>query len=1210
MRLDFSRRCRRVPAVVAAAIVSLLSVAAASTDMPARSEPLIIAPASAGSLFTPIPAHDSGLAAVNRYDDPDMWGRRFDEFSGGAVGSGIAVGDFDHDGRPDLYVVHKTGPNHLYRPKAPFVFEDVTDRAGVGGGSGWNTSATFVDVDGDGWLDLYVCKLNAPNLYYRNNGDGTFTDRAAAAGIAVVAGSVSAVFEDYDHDGHLDCFLVTNLGDAARAPDGDRDFLFRNHGDGTFTDVTAAAGLVVAPERGHSATWWDADNDGWPDLHVANDFDAPDHLYHNNRDGTFTDIAGAALPHLPWFAMGADFADINNDGSFDLFVADMAGTTHLRRQTFSLGQHDAAALMERTSPPQYAQNALYLNDGTGRFLEIAQLAGVARTDWTWAPVFGDFDNDGWEDLFVTNGMVRDFSNADLIARQGQAASRAQAIALVKRSPALQEENLMFRNTGQLRFEDVTAAWGLRDVGVSFGAVAADLDGDGDLDLIYANYNGAVSLYRNDSQANRVAIELRAAGANRFAVGARLFATTTAGRQSRRLTLCRGALSSTLSEACFGLGTAEHLVRLEIDWPDGRVQTVENLAANRRYTFDEPSSPEPLSRAPAAAPVAPIFSDVTAHTGLGFVVRESPVDEFKDQPLLPMRRQSLGAGVACADVDGDGHTDIYFTGGNGQAGKLYLNRGDGTFAPDAQAQPWDEAGPGGTMAPLWIEAGGRRVPDLVVTNSGIGSPPGDPACGDRLYLNDGMGKFHAASANVWPGDPGPSSVVVAADFKHDGRLGLFVGGTYRSGRYPETSTSRLLENRDGGFFPVAPEFAPALATLGRVTAAIWSDVNNDGWPDLLVATEWGPIRLLLNQQGRGLEEATGAAGLATRTGWWNSIEAADVNNDGNMDYIVGNLGLNTPYQASPPAPVRLYYGDFDGSGQNQILEGYYEDGRLLPRRTRDVIVKAMPFLGRTYPTKAKFGAAALDEIAPLDEALALEANEFSSGVLINDGRGHFEFRELPRLAQVAPIFGLAAGDFDGDGVVDILLAQTFHGPQPGVVRFDGGRGLLLRGRGDGSFDPVPSADSGVDLPGEGRGLAVLDLDGDGWPDAVVTRIDAPAVALANRGEATGKNSCTIALTGRAGNLHAIGAVVTVLFRDGTKQRMELHAGAGYLSQSEPLVFFGYRDANPPERIEIRWPDGRVESLPWNRQTREIAGGCLPRQEPGSSPSRRSLIRLRE
>ncbi|MEO6995554.1 MAG: FG-GAP-like repeat-containing protein [Lacunisphaera sp.] len=1153
----------------------------------ARTDALVIAPASAGPLFTLIPAHDSGLEAVNRYDDPDMWGRRFDEFSGGAVGTGIAVGDFNHDGLPGLYVINKTGPNHLYRQKAPFVFEDVTARAGVGGGAGWNTSATFVDIDGDGWLDLYVCKLNAPNLYYHNNGDGTFTERAAAAGIAVVAGSVSAAFEDYDHDGHLDFFLVTNLGDAARAPNGDRDFLFHNNGDGTFTDVTAAAGLVIAPERGHSATWWDADNDGWPDLYVANDFDAPDHFYHNNRNGTFTDIAATALPHLPWFAMGADFADINNDGNFDLFVADMAGTTHLKRQTFSLGQRDAAALMERTPTPQYAQNALFLNDGKGRFLEIAQLAGVARTDWTWAPIFGDFDNDGWEDLFVTNGMVRDFSNADLIARQGQAASRAQAVGLVKRSPALQEENLMFHNTGHLRFEDVTAAWGLRDVGVSFGAVAADLDRDGDLDLIYANYDGTVSLYRNDSQAHRVAIDLRASGANRFAVGARLFATTATGRQSRRLTLSRGALSSTLAEACFGLGTADHLARLEIDWPDGRVQIAENLAANYRYTFDEPSTPvpsQPPARPLAAATVAPVFSDVTAQTGLGFVVHESPVDEFKDQPLLPMRRQSLGAGIACADVNGDGYADLYFTGGNGQAGILYLNRGDGTFAPDAQTQPWDQPGAGGTMAPLWITAGTSRAPDLVVTNSGIGLPAGDPESADRLYLNDGTGKFHAAAATLWPGVPGPSSVVVAADFKHDGRLGLFVGGTYLPGRYPETSTSRLLENRDGGFYPVAPEFAPALATLGRVTAAIWSDVNNDGWPDLLVATEWGPIRLFLNQQGHGLKEATDAAGLSARTGWWNSIEAADVNNDGNMDYIVGNVGLNTPYQASPAAPARLYYGDFDGSGQNQILEGYYEDGRLLPRRTRDAIVKAMPFLGRTYPTKAKFGAATLGDLFPLDQALALSANEFSSGVLLNDGHGHFEFRALPRLAQVAPIFGLAARDFDGDGVVDLLLVQNFHGPQPGVVRFDGGRGLLLRGRGDGSFEPVPSAESGIDLPGEGRGLAVLDLNRDGWPDAVVTRIDAPAVALANRGKTADKNSCAIVLTGRAGNPHAIGAIVTVFFHDGTQQRIELHAGAGYLSQSEPLAFFGYRDGNRPTRIELRWPDGRMESLPWKRQTR--------------------------
>lgn len=1167
-------------------MIGLLSVAApvAQPIKSVRSEPLVPSAAATGaSLFTLIPASESGLDAVNRYDDPEMWGRRYAEFTGGAVGTGVAVGDYDQDNLPDIYVVNKTGPNRLYRQKAPFVFEDITAAAGVAGSKAWGTGATFVDIDGDGWLDLYVCQLNAPNLYYHNNHDGTFTEQAAAAGIAVIAGSVSGVFDDYDRDGHLDLFLLTNLGDATRAPRGDPDRLFHNNGDGTFTDVTAAAGIVSAADRGHSATWWDADDDGWADLYVANDFEAPDHLYHNNRDGTFTDIAATALPHLPWYAMGADFGDIDNDGQFDLFVADMAATTHLKRQTFSLAQGGAAEAMAQEIPAQYSLNALYRNTGTGHFLEIARLAGVDRSDWTWSPVFGDFDNDGWQDLFVTNGMVRDLSNSDLIAKLRRTDSSAQAAALVRRSPVLVEENRAFKNTGLVRFEDATTAWGLRDLGVSFGAVAADFDGDGDLDLICNNFDRFPSLYRNNSQANRVAIRLRGRRANPFAVGARLFAITSARRQSRRITLSHGALSSTPAEVFFGLGHDEQITRLEIFWPDGRNDVAENLAANHRFTFQEPDSDAPVV-APALPPHSqPVFADVTAHSGLGFVHRNLPFDEFHDQPLLPMRQQSYDAGLAFGDANGDGNIDVYFTGGFGQSGQLYLGRGDGTFAPDVHPQPWTATTETHGIAPLWVDLNGDGAPDLVVTSGGVEHPESSPELIDRSYLNDGSGGFRPAPAGMLPESLANSSVVAAADFDHDGNLDLLVGGSTVPGKYPLAANSWLLQYRDGAFHSVAPEIAPALGTLGRVTSAIWSDVNNDGWPDLLVATEWEPIRLFLNREGRSLVEVTAEAGLSGYTGWWNSIEAADVNQDGHMDYIVGNVGLNTPYHASQDQPVRLYYGDFDESGQNQLLEAYYEDGRLLPLRNLAALGGAMPFIRRLFPSAAKFGQATLEEIFTLDQATALSANTLTSGIFINDGSGHFTFHELPRLAQDSPVFGIVARDFDGDSFVDILLVQNFHWPQFEVSPFDGGRGLLLRGHGDGTFEPVSSAQSGIDLPEDFRGIAVADLNGDGWPDAVATRTSGAAVALANRGKTAGHNSFAVKLSGRTRNSHAIGAAITVVYRNGARQRSEITAGSGYLSQSEPLAFFGWSEANPPDQIEVRWPDGRIGSVAWTRQT---------------------------
>ncbi|MEN9404931.1 MAG: hypothetical protein RL091_3634 [Verrucomicrobiota bacterium] len=1176
-----SSRCLTTFASLAAGLLGA-AAPAAQTIEPIRSESLVISASSANApLFTLVPASESGIDTVNRYDDPEMWGRRYAEFTGGAVGTGIAVGDYDQDGLPDIYVVNKIGPNRLYRQKAPFVFEDATAAAGVTGGKGWGTGATFVDIDGDGWLDLYVCQLNAPSLYYHNNGNGTFTERAAAAGIAVVAGSVIGAFDDYDRDGHLDLFLLTNLGDAARASGGDPDRLFHNNGDGTFTDLTVASGIVSAADRGHSATWWDADNDGWADLYVANDFDAPDHLYHNNRDGTFTDLASTALPHLPWYAMGSDFGDIDNDGQFDLFVADMAATTHLKRQTFSLAQGTAAESMARQVPAQYALNTLYRNTGNGRFLEIARLAGVDQTDWTWSPVFGDFDNDGWQDLFVTNGMVRDLSNSDLIGKLRRTDSPAQAVAIVRRSPVLQEENRLFRNTGRLHFEDVTTDWGVRDLGVSFGAVSADFDGDGDLDLSYTNFDRPPSLYRNNSQANRIAVRLHGRGANPFAVGARLFATTSAGRQSCRITLSHGALSSTPAEALFGLGNDQKITKLEIFWPGGRSTVAEALQANHRYTFQEPVEDAHAATPVLPPPDKPLFADVTARTGLGFEHRNLPFDEFRDQRLLPLRQQSLDAGLAFGDANGDGSIDVYFTGGFGQPGQLYLGRGDGTFAPDPHLQPWTAHAETHEIAPLWVELNGNGAPDLFVTSSGVEHPEGSPELVDRQYLNDGPGGFRPAPAGMFPAALANTSVVTAADFDHDGTLDLFVGGSAIPGKYPLASGSWLLTKRQGVFNSVGSELAPALATLGRVAAALWSDVNNDGWPDLLVACEWGPVRLYLNQQGHSFEETTVDAGLSGHTGWWNSIEAADVNHDGNMDYIVGNAGLNTTYRASPSQPVRLYSGDFDESGQNQVLEAYHEDGPLLPRRNLTALGSAMPFIRRLFPTTADFGHAALEDIFALDHATSLSANTLASGIFINDGTGHFTFRELPRLAQVAPVFGIVARDFDGDSFVDIFLVQNFRGPQFEVPPFDGGCGLLLRGHGNGNFEPVPSMQSGIDLPEDFRGLAVADLNRDGWPDAVATRTNGGALALANRGETSGRNSFAVKLAGRAGNPDAIGAAITVVYRNGAQQRVELQAGSGYLSQSEPLAFFGWRDENPPEQIEVRWPDGRTGSFAWTR-----------------------------
>jgi enediyne biosynthesis protein E4 len=545
------------------------------------------------AVFVAVPASESGLVVENPYDDPAMWGDRYTEFQGGAIGSGVAVGDIDGDGLADLYVANKTRPNRLFRQVAPFKFVDITEQAGVGGpaaadGVGWKTGVTMADINNDGHLDLYVCRFNAPNLLYVNDGKGRFAEKAQAAGLAFVSGSVVGAFEDYDRDGHLDVLLLTNVQDANRSADGEPDYLLRNRGNGTFEDVSAKAGLARDPGRGHSATWFDYNSDGWADLYIANDFSVPDHLYRNNGDGTFTDVLAIAVPHTTWFSMGADAADINNDGLTDLLVAEMAGTTHYKSKVAMGDMGGLVNYMDTLVTPQYMKNAVFLNSGTDRFMEVAKMTGLGSTDWSWSPRFADLDNDGWVDLHVTNGMVRPFIDSDLLNQIKKLSSQREIVALMKSRPPQRETNLAFRNNGKLRFTKVQKDWALDHTGVSFGSALADFDNDGDLDLVYVNYEENVSLYRNDAATgNSLVLQLKGR-ANKFGVGAVVTARTEQGMQARRVTVSQGALSSSEPIIHFGLGTSDSISELEIRWPGGQLQKLQNLKANTRYTVSEPS----------------------------------------------------------------------------------------------------------------------------------------------------------------------------------------------------------------------------------------------------------------------------------------------------------------------------------------------------------------------------------------------------------------------------------------------------------------------------------------------------------------------------------------------------------------------------------------------------------------------------------------------
>ena len=1152
-----------------------------------KSEPLNprSGPRSA-TLFVTLPPEQTGVRADNAYDDPAMWGRHYREFSLGAIGTGIAIGDYDGDGRPDIFVVSKTGPNHLFRNLGNFHFEDVTEHAGVGGppfDGAWKQGVAFADVNNDGRLDLYVCRFNAPNLLYINQGDGTFKEEAVARGLALNDASSMAAFCDYDRDGWLDVHVQTNLLDGERRPNGQRDHLFHNNRDGTFTDVTDAAG-ISGETQCHAATWWDYDEDGWPDLYVDNDFRDPDQLYHNNRDGTFTNVLSLVVPHTPHSSMGADLGDLNNDGHMDLLIADMAtanrakdhrGMAKLRDGLTEDEQHPHAA-------PQYMRNSLFLGTGGPRVLEAAYLAGLTATDWNWTVRLEDLDLDGRLDAYFTNGMVRELHGDDLVRRMVTKESMAERIRLVKASPVLAEQHLAFRNLGDLRFEDVSHSWGLDHVGVGFGAAFGDLDGDGDLDLVFASYDAPVTVCRNDADSNHAIIfDLHGTASNRFGIGATVRIETEAGRQMRTLTLQRGYLSTSEPMVHFGVGAATTIRKVTVEWPSGLQQEFANLAADRRYTVTEPAeTPPPFSPPPRGKTQ---FTEVSEKLQLDIVSREQPSKEFSQQPLLPFRLNRPGPAATLADFDGDGQDDLAVGGASGEATQLFSNLGDGQFlATSASVSAESNSVADGPILALDANADGTL--DLLVTKAGVAAPAGSDAYQPRLLLNNGRGRFTPATVALLPPLPISASVAIAADFERSGRPGIFIGGRVVPGAYPQAPRSALLAWRSDHYADVTAELAPALAQRGMVAAALWSDVDGDGWIDLLVVYDWGPVVCYRNRAGKRFEDVSEKFGFSgAGNGWWRSIAAADFNGDGRLDYVVGNLGLNTRYHASVAEPAVMYAGVvLDGSAP-QLVETQAVAGVYFPLRSREVLTKAFPSLARRFPTAESYASANLNDVfSPevLAGAAKFTATEFSSGVFLSQAGGAeganagvtWRFTPLPRLAQLAPIHGLVAGDFDGDGRADVMAVGNSFAPTPETGHFDGAMGWLLRGDGHGGFAPVPPMESGFVVPGDARALAVTDLDQDGWPDLLVTRNNDRALCFQNHAPA-GRHSFAVTLKGAPGNPTAIGALLTLTLTDGSAQTAELSAGSGYFSQSGARVFFGYADDSPPSRLRIRWPNGR-------------------------------------
>ena len=1201
---------------------NLESAAKSDLDLPAialnqeeiNTSPMLSPTGSSGQ-FIDLTSEQTGVEFSNQWPEKPEASFLQNSF----ISAGVAAGDFNNDGLVDFFACRRSDGGRLYQNLGDFKFKDVTAELGISISGTWGSGATWVDINNDGRLDLYVCGYDSPNRLLINFGD-RFVDQTKQSGLEFKGASVVMTFSDYDRDGDLDAFLLTYRlekpmpkygvistedgpqiredlreevylierdGRFQELPAGQFDHLYENR-DGKFVDVSDEVGIGKHPYMGLSATWWDYDNDGWPDLYVANDFFGPEHLYHNegpNENGhvTFTDVVQEAMPHTPWFSMGADVADVNNDGWLDLLASDMAGTNHYRDK-LSMGAMSGplsqAWFLNWPDPPQYMRNCLYLNTGTDRFMEAAFMCGVAKSDWTWTVRFSDFDQDGWQDVYFTNGMSRDWFNGDLMAKANEldkTVGKGAGMAFRLRQPKFMLENLAFRNTGNLGFKNVSKLWGLDHFGVSGGGATADFDGDGDLDLVINGFNEPLKIYRNEvSSGSCVKIKLVGRSSNRQAIGARVELLRSADDdkniQTRFVSSNQGFMSSSEPIVHFGTGEAQRVAQLRVHWPSGLVQEFEDLETGLCYTITEPVTTEvSLPPATSEAQLQRVFTRSNSILPADLKHTEVEFDDFQRQPLIPNKYSQLGPGQAWGDIDGDGDADCFLGGGRGFAGQLLINE-NGQLA--VKSSPAIEAHQDAEdMGALFFDADGDGDEDLYVVSGGVEEDKGSANYQDRLFLNDGAGQFADVTAEWLPEIRASGSCATAADFDRDGDLDLFVGGRIVPGEYPSAPKSFLLVNQGDRFENQIDEVTSDLESLGMVTAGLWTDVNNDGWTDLMVCYEWGPVRLFLNERGQ-LQDESAASGLQSYLGWFNSICGGDIDGDGDTDYVVGNFGLNTKYYATPDKPELLYYGGFGDGGQKRIVEAKFEAGVCLPRRGLGCTSNAIPMIKTALPTYHEFAMSPLQDIYRLEGAEKFEANELKSLVLINQSSPEsvsFTIEPLPRIAQISPIFGCAMSDMNGDGNLDLFVAQNFSGPQRETGNMDGGVSMFLVGLGDGKFKPLWPRDSGVVVTEDARSLAIVDLNQDLRPDLMIGMNDNAPIYLENSSAAE-MNS--IRLVGPAENTTAIGAKVFLSFEDGRQQSHEIYAGGGYLSQSVPEIFTNIEGL---QSIEVRWPDGTQKTV---------------------------------
>ena len=1164
---------------------------------------LVFSSCNQSTLFRLVPPDDSGIHFTNMLKPTDSLNiLNYEYFYNGAS---VSVGDFKNDGLSDLFFTGNLMPNKLYLNKGNLKFEDVSEEAGIENVGVWNSGSAVADINNDGMLDIYVCtnvgadSASRANFLFigegsNENGVPVFSNKAKEYGVEEYGFSQNAAFLDYDLDGDLDLYVLTNFvmkrGPASYRPkiiDGsaqNNDRLYRNNGNNTFTNVTNEAGIVYEG-YGLGIAIADLNMDGWPDIFIGNDYVTNDLVYINNQDGTFTNMAKSTLKHQSRFSMGCDVADINNDGLVDIFSLDMLPKINYRKKTASGGgvSYRTYVSTERFGYEyQYIRNMMHINNGNAPFSEVGQMMDIHQTEWSWSPLFADVDNDGHRDLLITNGFPSDLTDMDYIGFRSDVGSFTKPEQLLMILPDLSLPNYGYKNHGDLDFRDNTREWGLSIPSYSNGAAFADLDNDGDLEYIVTNIDEKVHLYENtlysgnhdESAPNYLRLQLKD-GSKGSSLGTKVKIYYGGGQiQYHDHSTFRGYLSTVEDMVHFGLGNHKVVEKLEVLWSDGSYQKLEHIEVNQVLTLncEDARDDDQLNTILDANSVKnALFTEITGDLKPAFFHEEKDQVDYSIQRTLPHKFSQAGPGIAVGDINGDGLEDFIIGGSSMVHTSIFIQDKKGYFGESLLRKAKEQYSEDEGL--LLFNADGDGDLDLYISSGGFESMSGNERNQDRLYINNGLGEFSLGNS-VLPNVSANGSCVRAADFEGDGDLDLFIGGRVVTGYYPFPATSYILRNDDGQFTDVTEQICKPLRYVGMVTDALWTDYDNNGTQDLIVVGEFMAITVYKNENGVLTEQKN--TGIDGYTGWWNSIIGGDFDKDGDTDYIAGNLGLNNIYNISYERPLRVYGKDFDNNGTiDPILSCYYESltGEMeeYPVHAWNKLSAQSPVFRNQFESFSDYGKASMkDLLTPYDTVglLVLEANHPETSYIENLGDGKFNIKALPRAVQIAPVNGMQTGDFNDDGYLDVLIVGNDFGNEIISGRYDALNGVVLLGDGHGDFKALSTIESGFVVPGDAKALA---------------RLSGPKmdyyIATQNRDSLrvyTKKIDSDVELAKFQPEVSDTWG--KLIYKDGQEEKVEFYFGSGYLTQSSRAIFI----PENTEKLVIYSRDGT---------SREITGDLL-------------------